>query len=188
MIISDPTVPERYATALLNVARRQNIREILLEETTEFLDVVASNLKARIVFEAPQFSMETKIGFLDKTIKGRFHPVIERLVYLLLEKRRVEYLGQILRRFKILIEKDLGILDAEVTSAVELSTNQKAALHQKMEAYLNSKLTINYIVDPAVLGGLRFRCGDLLIEDTVAWRLESVRRALEDAARRVELV
>jgi F-type H+-transporting ATPase subunit delta len=182
----DATVQERYATALLNVARRQNVRESMLEEAEELVKALDASPKALVLLEAPQFADEVKIGFLDRTIKGKFHEVIERLVYLLLAKRRIEYIRPVLARFVAIAKKDLGILVGEVTTAVELNDEQRSYLRERLEKYVKGTLTITYLVNPDVLGGVRFRCGDLLLDDTVAWRLESIKRTLEVAARRVD--
>jgi F-type H+-transporting ATPase subunit delta len=187
VISLDPIVRERYASAILNIARRQNIREQLLEDARVLLEVIQAIPQALVMIEAPQFKQERKVAFLDRTIKGRFHEVIERLVYLLLERHRIEYLGAVLKRFVVLVELDLGIRPATLTTAIELTDDQKAHLQAKLEAYTKSRLNIKYVVDPSVIAGVRFRCGDLLLDDTVAWRLEIISRSLQDAARRVDV-
>jgi F0F1-type ATP synthase delta subunit len=55
-----------------------------------------------------------------------------------------------------------------------------------LEKYVQARLNIKYVVDPSVLGGVRFRCGDLLLDDTISWRMETIKRTLETAARRVD--
>jgi ATP synthase F1 delta subunit len=187
VIIKDYTVQERYATALLNIARRQNQREVLREDALVLLDVIRRIPHALVMIEAPQFRDDRKVAFLDQTIKGKFHVVIERLIYMLLERHRIEYLTGILQRFVALVEQDMGIRPAVLTSAVPLSDDQKARLQERLEAYTESKLIIRWEVDESIIGGIRFRCGDLLLDDTISWRLETVRRVLLNAARRVDV-
>jgi F-type H+-transporting ATPase subunit delta len=106
---------------------------------------------------------------------------------MLLERHRIEYLTGILQRFVALVEQDMGIRPAVLTSAVPLSDDQKARLQERLEAYTESKLIIRWEVDESIIGGIRFRCGDLLLDDTISWRLETVRRVLLNAARRVDV-
>ncbi len=67
---------------------------------------------------------------------------------------------------------------AHVTVAQPLSEKQANALRAALTKQLGREVTLQVVVDPEVLGGVRVRIGDDVIEGTVAGRIEDVTRQL----------
>jgi F-type H+-transporting ATPase subunit delta len=67
---------------------------------------------------------------------------------------------------------------ALVTTAVPLSTEQKAMILERLRARYGGQLQGQFEVDPSLLGGVQARVGDQLIDDSVAAKLEALREAL----------
>lgn len=65
---------------------------------------------------------------------------------------------------------------ADVTSAVDLSAEQRAKIEGELRGRYGATLDITYNVDPAVLGGLIVRVGDKVLDTTVRQRLNAVQR------------
>lgn len=72
---------------------------------------------------------------------------------------------------------------AEVVSAVELSTEEQADLRRSLAARYGEGLSFAFSVDPALMGGLRVRVGDRLIDTSVASRLQAMRETLSAVVR-----
>lgn len=69
-------------------------------------------------------------------------------------------------------------LPAEVTSAVELTPEERALIQQRLADQFGANLDFRFRVDPAILGGLVIRVGDKLLDTSVASRLAAMRQAL----------
>lgn len=67
---------------------------------------------------------------------------------------------------------------AEVTSAIELTADEKEALRKKLIADNGGGLIVTFAVDESLLGGLRVRIGDRLVDNSVATRLAGLRESL----------
>lgn len=74
-------------------------------------------------------------------------------------------------------------LKAEITSAVTLTEAEKEKLRQHLVAEHGEGLSIAFDVDPSLLGGLRVRVGDRLIDNSVASRLATLRESLSSVVR-----
>ena len=72
---------------------------------------------------------------------------------------------------------------AEVTSAVELSEQEKEALRQSLVQQFGTDLAFSFYVDPSLMGGLRVRVGDSLMDTSIASRLTALRESLTSAVR-----
>jgi ATP synthase F1 delta subunit len=72
---------------------------------------------------------------------------------------------------------------AEITSAIALSDDEKEQIRKRLIAEHGEGLSFTFEVDPALLGGLRVRVGDRLIDNSVASRLATLREALSSVVR-----
>ncbi|MFZ4657708.1 MAG: ATP synthase F1 subunit delta [Caldilineaceae bacterium] len=72
---------------------------------------------------------------------------------------------------------------AEVVSAVALSAEEQAELRRSLAVRYGEGLTFAFSVDPSLMGGLRVRVGDRLIDTSVASRLQAMRETLASVVR-----
>jgi len=75
-------------------------------------------------------------------------------------------------------EEELEGEKAEVISAVPLEDDEKALYTEKLRERLGEEVTIEFKVDPSLMGGVVLRVGDRVIDNSMAGRLEALRRAL----------
>jgi F-type H+-transporting ATPase subunit delta len=74
-------------------------------------------------------------------------------------------------------------IKAEVVSAIELTSEEQEQLRNTLAAQHGEGLVFSFKVNPALLGGLRVRIGDRLIDNSVASRLTALREALATVVR-----
>jgi F-type H+-transporting ATPase subunit delta len=72
---------------------------------------------------------------------------------------------------------------AEITSAAELTAQEQDQLRRSLSEQFGEGLTFSFRVDPALLGGLRVRVGDRLIDTSIASRLTALRESLTSVVR-----
>lgn len=66
----------------------------------------------------------------------------------------------------------------EVVSAVPLTDEEKATLRQLLAQTLGDAVSVDFQVDPAILGGLILRAGDRVVDASVARQLQALRTQL----------
>jgi F-type H+-transporting ATPase subunit delta len=74
-------------------------------------------------------------------------------------------------------------MKAEIVSAAELSENEREQIQRSLMEQYGEGLQFGFRVDPALLGGLRVRVGDRLIDTSVASRLAALRETLATVVR-----
>lgn len=183
MIVHDPTIAERYAQALFRTAKKQNAFGEMVEQINELLPLFEPTAKFRLFLEGPQITTEAKEAILDKSLQGRVHDAIHHLLRLMLQKGRMEYARPVMERFNVLVERDQGIYEAEVATAHVLADDQKEKLKAELERFTNARLKVHYVTNPALIGGVRFSYGDVLVDDTIRGKLHRLRQQLETAIR-----
>lgn len=72
---------------------------------------------------------------------------------------------------------------AEITSAIELSAIEQDQLRKRLTDEYGAGLTFSFSVDSSLMGGLRVRVGDRLIDNSVATRLAALRESIASVVR-----
>lgn len=175
----DPVITERYARALYRSADKLGQLDQVLEDIEKLSPLLGLASKLQLFLDSPQISTEAKRDLIMRAIVPHVSSVTGRLLLLLLAKGRTEYAVAIFSRFKKIAREAQGIFDAKVVSAVPLADGERARLQAVLEEYMRARLAISFLVDPRVVGGVRFQCGDLLLDNTVRSKLDRLRERLE---------
>jgi F-type H+-transporting ATPase subunit delta len=104
------------------------------------------------------------------------------LAKLLIEGHRVHEIAGVADEFARLADEAAGRVRAVVTTAVELDPADRERVAGELSKRLGKEVTMDVLVDPRILGGLKLQYGDRLIDASVATRLQQLRRRLADAS------
>jgi F-type H+-transporting ATPase subunit delta len=172
------TLARRYATAIFNLAQERGAVDRVSDDLTAIATVIPPNSKAHAFFVAPVIDRPDK----ERLLRGVFENALDEIslhsLLLLVRKRRESLLHAIVVEYAKL---RLAARDAEplrVTSARQLSSDELAALVQRLEALYKKKFEVTQVVDPELIGGMRILMGDRRIDGTVSGRLEALAREL----------
>jgi F-type H+-transporting ATPase subunit delta len=121
---------------------------------------------------------EAKSGLLHALLGGRANPVTERLVTRLVTVPRGRSLDSGIESLSKLAAARRDRMVAEVVSAIPLTDRQKERLGAALARIYGRRVHLNLDVDPAVLGGMRVRVGDEIINGSIADRLDEAARRM----------
>ena len=85
------------------------------------------------------------------------------------------------RNGKVEVLQDISTLPgatAEVVSALPLTEAEEDMVRRDMVARMGGSATLSFRVDPTILGGLKIRIGDRVLDGSVAGQLGSLRESL----------
>lgn len=145
-----------------DIYRQQEEMRTLLEHPL----IVPSEKKALLAQVFPALSEETR-----------------NLLNLLVDRRRVPVLLEIVEGFTERYNQLRGKLMAEVTTAVAIDQGLEDQIRQGLSRMYNQEVSMTVKVDPEVLGGVRVRIGDRIIDDTLRGRIEALKRHLDGGLR-----
>jgi len=170
------TVTGEYAGALADVALASGRAEALRGEVRAFAELAAGSADLRNFLESPAVSREAKQDLLGKLV-GRMGASgeLRNFLYVLVDHHRTGLLPEIAREFETTILNRLGVAEASITSARELSAPQKQKLAGTLESVTGKKIEARYAVDPTLVGGLVVRIGSTVYDGSV--RAQLVRMA-----------
>ena len=119
-------VSSRYAAALADVALEQKSADRVKSDLAAFTEAYASSADLRNSLESPSVGREAKLQVIQK-IAARMDlaPAVRNFLCVLVDNRRTEMLREIQQAFHVELNARLGIAEADVTSARELSAEER---------------------------------------------------------------
>ncbi len=169
------TVAGEYAGALADVALASGRAEVLRQEVRSFVELAAGSADLRNFLDSPAIPRETKQELLGKLVKqmGASNE-LRNFLFVLVDHHRTGMLAEIAREFESTLLERLGVAEASITSARELSGAQKQKLAGTLESLTGKKIEARYTVDATLVGGLVARIGSTVYDGSVRAQLEKL--------------
>jgi F-type H+-transporting ATPase subunit delta len=166
-----------YARALFEAARDEDRLEQVREELGDFVQAQREVPELRALLRNPQLDHRAKAAALEELLGGE-EPLVRNFLLLLSEKNRAGEIEEIAREFDRLVAREQGILDVELTTAVELSEQETRDVIDQIEQASGRKVEATQRVDPDLIGGLVLQAGSLRLDASVRGRLDRLRQEL----------
>lgn len=128
-------------------------------------------------------SKQQKQEALDQALPADTPVELTNLLMLMGQEGDLALVPEVARALSEAVSGQQAPEKADVVSAVELSDDDKEQLRRKLIAEYGEGLIFSFRVDPSLMGGLRVRVGDHLIDTSVASRLATLRESLTSAVR-----
>jgi F-type H+-transporting ATPase subunit delta len=174
-------IAEVYARALFEAARDDGVLDRVHDELGQFAEALDEDRNLQLFLFSPYFSSEEKKEGVTRIVTDADERVVNFLE-LLAERHRMPVLFRIRRTFDELWAEENKLLPVTVTSATELDAGLVDDIGKRIEEQTGRRVELSSNVDPDVLGGLRVRVGNMVLDATVRNRLEQLRKQVAKAA------
>ena len=175
-------VGDRYAQALFDLALETGQLDAVEKDLKSMRAMLGDSQDLRRLIASPAFSSEDKGRAIAAIAdKARFAPTTRKFLGLLAANGRVSALNGSITAFHRLAARHRGTVAAEVTTAVELTGNQRKDLAAALRQALGKDPEITTRVDPSILGGLRVKVGSRLYDASLRSKLDQMKFALKRA-------
>ena len=166
-----------YARALFEAARDEGRLDPVREELGDFVEAQRQVPELRGLLRNPQIDHRAKAAALEELLGGD-EKLVRNFLLLLAEKNRAGEIEEIAREFDRLVARAEGILDVQLTTAVELSDGEARGVIAQIEKASGRKVEATQRVDPDLIGGLVLQAGSLRLDASVRGRLDRLRQEL----------
>jgi F-type H+-transporting ATPase subunit delta len=168
-----------YATAIFELATAENALESVEKQLFAIARTLRTSDELRDSLANPQLPIDRRQGIVDDLLGSRASNLTHGLVSFLIGQDRASDLPEIVDRFVEIAAESRSKAVAEIRSAVPLDEATVNRLAAALSRVTGKSLEVKTIVDPAVVGGILARVGDIVIDGTVARRLTELRQVLK---------
>lgn len=173
-------ISRRYADALFNASLKINEVDTVYSDLGELSDKMESNREFRYFMLTPRIKKSRKIELISRLFTGRFSDITLNFLYLLMEKRRQEYIRRIFQYYKNLYDKHHNRMEIKTIAPVELTDVEKEKISDVLADVTGKEVTLMSVVDHSLIGGLVTQIGNKVYDDSIKGHLELIRKEMAE--------
>ena len=179
---SGDLISERYASALYDLAAEKKIVDSVLKDLELLQKCIQESEDLKLLVKSPLITSSDKLNIFEKILsKQKAGNLTKTFLKVISSNKRFAKLSSIISQFMNINSQKRGNVLADVTSADELSDNQKNAIKDQLKSILGEKLFLNFYVDKKILGGLIVKIGSKMIDSSLASKINKLKIAIEGA-------
>lgn len=171
----------RYAQAVFDIAKESGDLDTLSAQVDDLARALDDSADLRAMIGSPVLSRDAQ-GQAIAAIAGKMglSQVLANTLALMAQNRRLFTLPQLVAKLRGLIADERGEVTADVTSAVELTADQKQRLTNTLAGKSGKTVKLNTRVDDSLIGGMIVKMGSQMIDSSIRSRLASLQNAMKE--------
>ena len=174
-------ISQTYGEALVELAVEENKTDDFIAEITMLLGLLEENKEFGELMNHPKIVKEEKIKVIEDIFTGKVSKELVGLMRMVVEKDHYNELNEVFLYFINQVKEYKNIGTAYVTSAIELNDSQKqAVLKRLLETTKYVEFEMHYDVDAALIGGMKIRIGDRVVDSSIQNKLYNLTRELSN--------
>lgn len=171
-----------YAEALIGLVQDKGGRDAV-EGALGALEDVLEMARADKSFGEFLSSRVISAGEREKTLQKIFTKKLPdgllEFLLVLNRKDRLGHLPAIVSALDSRVQAAFGRVEVDVFTATALDGKKLKQIKDKLEGTLGKDVIVHSYTDPGMIGGVKLRIGDQLVDASIASRLRAAKQALE---------
>ena len=162
-----------YAKAIFDAA----VDSGSTSETQVSLKSLAVGFKEKAITDlisSPTLSRSEILKKLTSIFDGEVNELVNNLLGALAENDRLEICPEISNLYESLLAEHNQQLDIDVSIPVDLGDESKEGLKQSILKKYGETSNINFLVDPAIMGGITIKIDDEILDLSIKGRVQKL--------------
>lgn len=167
-----------YARALFDAAEKRGAAESVVGELEDLLEMTRADRAFSELLASPLVDPAKRDAFLVRVLQGRVSETTLAFLRLLNRKDRLGHLVPITAAMDALVQERFGRVEVDVFTAAPPSQPELESIRKRLADALGKDVVIHPYTDASMIGGIRIRMGDQLIDASVRAELNRLRDRL----------
>lgn len=172
-----------YAKALFGLAREQDRVDEVRAELEELRKLTEELSDAGAFFRSAVIDPDARERVLEKALRGKLSDLVLNTVLVLNRHGRLPLFRALVRSYVLKVEAAHDEVEVTATSAVALDSDQQDEVQRVARQLTGKTPLVEYVVEPAVLGGLVLEVGDYRYDYSVRRQLWNMQDRLLQRSR-----
>lgn len=172
-------VSKIYGDALFERVVEDGMVDAMYEEVSCVRQAVLENEELLKLLNHPKIDNDEKVSIIEKIFRGRISDDLCGFLVIMVQKGRYNDLIPAFDYFIARVKEYQKIGVVYVSSAVELTKDQKERLEKRLkETTRYESFEMHYKVVESLIGGMKIRIGDRVVDSSIQTKLEHMSRSL----------
>ena len=171
-------VAQRYANALMEFSGEKLSKEDIFSQIKDVQTSLNNSDDLQKVMSSPIVSNDEKKGVINKIFGKNINEIILNFLNFLIDKNRFNIFNSIVKEYKNELNRQNGLLEIKIVSAIELNDNEKAMIKVKLQKILNKEIELDWATDSSLIGGVVFEAGDNIVDCSLQHKLQEINKEI----------
>ncbi len=174
-------VSTTYGDAIFELAVSENKVDSLYEEAAAVVEAFTNNNELVKLLNHPKIDNNEKKKVVENIFQNFVSKDMTGLLILMVSKQRHNDIVSTLKYFQQRVKAYRHIGEASVTTAVELTEEQKSRIVKRLlETTSFVKFEMSYSIDSSLIGGMVIRIGDRVVDSSIKTKLDELSKELKN--------
>ncbi|HRE41183.1 MAG TPA: ATP synthase F1 subunit delta [Ignavibacteria bacterium] len=173
-------INRRYILALYQDALLQNNVNQVTDDATFILNTLKGSRELQVFFKSPVIDAVKKEKIVKSVFEGKIQNNTLNFILILIQRGREMLIKSILEDFIIFKNEKNGFLNVDITTAVEISDEEKKNLKSKIDEYTKLNTIPNFSVDNKLIGGFVVKIKDTILDASIKRQLELLKKRFKE--------
>lgn len=171
-------ISKEYAEAIFSLACETGEEEHVMAALETVMRVLRDAPEYMELISSPSVPVNERVHMIGESFGMMAPECVVSLMQLMCEKGRIRALGECVAEYRRLLDVKRAAMTAHVTSAVELTADEREALVAKLEAVSGHTVTLACTVDASLLGGMIVEMDGRVTDGSLRHRLQEVKEVM----------
>ena len=171
-------IAQRYAQSLFDLAIETNQVEAYAKDIELVQTVLASDPSFVPFFSHVLIDDETKWSLLDKSFKGQVNEYVVNFLKLLVKKRRMRYIMDIIKAFQSLTNTYFGIEEGILYANYDISAVEVSEVEQALSKKEKKTIHLKVVNDPSLIGGIKVEINNRVFDGSIKNKVSLLKKEL----------
>ena len=171
-------IAKRYAESLFDLAVEANEVEAYSKDIDLVRAVFESNPEFVTFFSHVLIEDDVKCALLDKSFKGQVNDYVVNFLKLLVRKRRIRYVMEMIKAFKILTNEYFGIEEGILYASYDISEAEVKEVEQALSKKENKTIHLRVVKDPSLIGGIKVEINNRVFDGSIKNKVTLLKKEL----------
>jgi F-type H+-transporting ATPase subunit delta len=172
-----------YANALLELTQKQggNTRaQEVGEEFRQLAEMINEDKSFRSLLASPTIERGARSAALARILRGNVSDVLMRFIMVVDRKGRLNHLVEMEEAYDELLQGLFGKTEVDVftVDGQPLEKATETSLCERLRTATGREAVFHYAADASMIGGIKLRIEDQLVDGSVATRLRRLRESI----------
>lgn len=173
----NPRLATRYAKSLLDLAVERGQLDQVYRDMQYLQDISRVNHEFVMLLKSPVISPDKKEAIMKAVTKDNIGEITQLFIQLLLRKGRETNLPEIASSFISQYKSHKQIYSVKLTTASPVSEQVKAEIVEKVKSQSDMKnIELTATVDESLIGGFVLQIGDTLVDASIVYDLNAIKK------------
>ena len=172
-----------YARSLFELAVDAGGNDKVVEiadELEQICELARQDSKVNLFLSSPIIDVTARGTALSAIFSNRVTDLTLRFLLVLNDKGRLNHMEQITSAFDKLVQDAFGRVEVDVFTPIAVDTSTMDRIKSRIQEMLGKEPVLHPYVDKKMLGGIKVRVGDTLIDGSVQTKLRRLSETIQN--------